>query len=288
MTDRVVLGIHSYADPATEGSFNQLIDGHAWISVTRSGVTEVYGLWPDDHPTRDLDNGAGTDIRHGLESGYPPTASRYYELTPEQATRLEARLRENVTWGYTNTCASWASETVSRVTGQDLDAGELLGLTDTPRQLIESIRKLERQRDTSPANPIAPSEIRRSSSLGALDQADPLVGQATAAVRAEHQRLGLPTDDLFGEVAFAVRLARENDLHGIANIRYPETPDGNVFVRGTGTDPGARALASYRDFTQTPVEASLAAIDAQREAVARQAVVAGLESDRLVPRVQGA
>jgi hypothetical protein len=84
MGDKVILGIHSQTDPNTQGSFNQLIDGHSWISVTRNGTTEHYGLWPDSHP-RGIDNGAASDIRNGIEGerGFNPSISRYYELTPE-------------------------------------------------------------------------------------------------------------------------------------------------------------------------------------------------------------
>ena len=58
--DKIVLGIHSRVDPNTEGYFNEFIDGHAWISVTRNGRTETYGLWPDDHPNPNVkDNGSG-------------------------------------------------------------------------------------------------------------------------------------------------------------------------------------------------------------------------------------
>lgn len=289
MNDRVVLGIHSNVDPNTQGSFNQLVDGHAWISVTRNGRTEVYGLWPDDHPSGRFDNGEGSDIRRGVERGFPSAANRYYELTPEQATQLEARLRENITWEYGNTCASWASDTVSRVTGQTVSGSELLGLTDTPRELIRSIRELERQRPTNPDNPITPAEIQtRSSSFGALDMQDPMVRQADAAVRAERQRVGLPREaDVTGEVAFAVQLARRNGLAGIADIRYPDSPEGNVFLRGTGNDPGARALAPMREFTQTPAEVSLAALDAQNRERAQGALQA-TDVERVAPRAMTA
>lgn len=168
MPDNVVVGIHSSVNPGTQGSFNQFIDGHSWISVTRNGVTTNYGLWPDDHPMVP-NNGSGTDIRVGMEDGQTPSASRYYQLNETQAANLERALQENVTWGYTNTCASWASDTVSRVTGQRIDASEFL-FTDTPRQLIQTIRDLEQQRATSPTDPIRPDEITRgSSSFGAVD-----------------------------------------------------------------------------------------------------------------------
>lgn len=164
--DRVVLGIHSHVDPNTEGSFNQFVDGHAWISVTRNGQTETYGLWPDDHPDV-VDNGRGTDIRRGMETGFPSSANRYFELNAEQARKLETALSENVSWRYTNTCASWASETVQSVTGQRVNADDTLGL-ETPRQLIESIRALERTQRTGPDAPLPADARAGSSSLGAV------------------------------------------------------------------------------------------------------------------------
>lgn len=161
MDEKVVLGIHSHVSANTEGSSNEFIDGHAWISVTRDGRTEVFGLWPDNHPNVE-DNGRSTDIRKGLEAGYPATASRYFELNEAQSQRLESLLDENVTWRYTNTCASWASETVERATGQRVKADDVLGF-ETPRKLIESIRELEREHPTSLDVPQPANAVPRSS-----------------------------------------------------------------------------------------------------------------------------
>lgn len=235
--DPVVLGIHSSVTPGTEGSFNQLVDGHAWISVTRNGRTEVYGLWPDGNPAVP-NNGDATDIRRGVEAGQTADASRYYQLTPDQATRLEERLRENVTWGYSNTCASWASDTVHAVTGQRVQGSELLGFTDTPRKLIESINSLEEQRDTTPTNPLRPDEIRRSSSFGALTP-DELPG-AERSLYANAERA--VARDLPGAgpnvAANLAVLARENGM-GIDHV-VPGT-QGNVFiVQGALDDPAHR------------------------------------------------
>ena len=201
MSDKTVLGIHSYVDARTEGSFNQFVDGHAWISVTRNGYTEVYGLWPDDHP-HVPDNGDASDVRRGLEAGYPATASRYFQLTLGQSKELDAALKENVAWRYTNTCASWASETTERITGQRIDADDTLGF-ETPRKLVETLQKLEKREPTTPDTPQPPVEPRSSSSFGALDTPMPdesmmrelarLVGdpqrqQAWADRVASHQR----------------------------------------------------------------------------------------------------
>ncbi len=178
MNDRVVLGIHSHVSADTEGSGNRFIDGHAWISVTRNGHTEYFGLWPDDHPNVP-DNGRGSDIRRGLEAGYPAAASRYYQLDDAQLQTLQEALGENVSWRYTNTCASWASETVERVTGERVNANDTLGF-ETPRKLVESIRELERGERTSPDAPRAPEPARQpgSSSFGGLYDQVPVPPEA--------------------------------------------------------------------------------------------------------------
>ncbi len=166
--DKIVLGIHSRVDPNTEGYFNEFIDGHAWISVTRNGRTETYGLWPDDHPNPNVkDNGSGTDIRRGMEDGLAASASRYFDLNPQQIKKLETALGENVSWRHTNTCASWASETVESVTGQHVKADDTLGI-ETPRQLIQSIRAQEQTQQTSPDAPRPADAKGGSRSFGAV------------------------------------------------------------------------------------------------------------------------
>ncbi len=42
----MILGIHSNVAGDEKG----FTSGHAWISITHSGTTKVYGLWPDAHP----------------------------------------------------------------------------------------------------------------------------------------------------------------------------------------------------------------------------------------------
>ena len=273
MGDKVILGIHSQTDPNTQGSFNQLIDGHSWISVTRNGKTEHYGLWPDNHP-RGIDNGAASDIRTGIEGerGFNPSVSRYYELTPEQATRLEARLRENVEWSYTNTCASWASETTGLVTGQKIDAGVGLSI-ETPNALNDSLRALERERATSPDDPLRPDEvISRSSSFGALnpnpqlrpisvgsvhpaqaghpDQA--LFQHAVAGVKRLDEHHNRPHDAVSDNMAASLTvLAKENGLQRIDHVRLSEAnahvkQGENVFVVQGAMDDPAHLMAHMK------------------------------------------
>ncbi|MGO3126495.1 MAG: hypothetical protein ACTIJY_00325 [Luteimonas sp.] len=167
---RALLGIHTNTEPGAP-----LIDGHAWLTITRGGKTEAYGLWPANHPLFNQETTPpATDVRRGMEDSYVATASRYYALTPDQLKTFEAATREKVTWAYTNTCASWASDTAYRVTGERVNASELGGLTDTPRQMRESIDQLEIHRNTSPDAPRAPAEAApdRGSSSGSFSAND--------------------------------------------------------------------------------------------------------------------
>jgi LysM repeat protein len=154
---QVVLGVHSNV-PASAG----VTDGHSWITVTRSGSTITYGLWPDDHPdiVRDhLANGDGSDIRTNREGLEGAGANRYYALTETQEATLATVLGENVHWGYTYTCASWASDVVRRVVGEDVTAqdGATVYLSGTPRKLTQSILDRNAIKPTSRLIPLAPS-----------------------------------------------------------------------------------------------------------------------------------
>ncbi|WP_394780061.1 hypothetical protein [Undibacterium sp.] len=149
-TPVIILGIHSNVPASAD-----FTDGHAWISVSRDGVVTNYGLWPDDHPriiAMGQNDPKKSDIRVGMEDGQVSATERYYRLSPRQAAVLEQKLKENVGWHYTNTCASWASETVLAVTGEDVDANDTLGF-ETPRHLSKSITTLEKRRPTNISNP---------------------------------------------------------------------------------------------------------------------------------------
>lgn len=208
--ERAVLGIHTNTEPGAP-----LVDGHAWLTLTRGGRTEAYGLWPASHPRFSGENSPPpTDVRRGIEIGFEATASRYYELTPDQLRTFEAAAREKVTWGYTNTCASWASGTTYRVTGERVNASELGGLTDTPRQLRDSIDLLERRQNTTRDAPRKPEEARpaKGSSSSALSTADPgdrEVRQLLSVV-GDPERMALAMDGLRASArgqAFAAQAA---------------------------------------------------------------------------------
>ncbi|WP_313348254.1 XVIPCD domain-containing protein [Stenotrophomonas sp.] len=247
MTDKVILGIHSHVDPNTQGSFNQFVDGHAWISVTRNGATQYYGLWPDEHPLVE-DNGPETDIRVGMEARSRASASRYYELTPEQVQKLDQALGENVEWAYTNTCASWSTATLTKVTGQTLDAGELM-FTDTPRELIGAIRKAERIQPTTPSHPQPPPEPKQQESSGRSlgDASTTLHRQAMEGVARLDLSLGRAPDESSERMAASLaHLARDQGLNRIDHVVLG-TPTGqspnsqNVFVvQGALDDPAHR------------------------------------------------
>lgn len=145
--DATVLGIHS----SVAGDSHEFGAGHAWLTITAEGRTCSYGLWPDGYEQA-ADNGDASDIRLGLESAQDAVASRYYGLSPVQVVHFWSLTRLNVTWRCTNNCASWATEVVASVVGEDVDADDYLGL-ETPRELGRSILKLESREPTHLASP---------------------------------------------------------------------------------------------------------------------------------------
>ncbi|MCC8441771.1 hypothetical protein LN449_04455 [Xanthomonas cannabis] len=243
--ERVVLGIHS------NGGQGGLTDGHAWITVKRGdSPTEYYGLWPDNHPMV-KDNGAGTDIRSGMEKGQRSDADRYYELSPAQTKALDQALRENVTWELNNNCSSWASETVSRVTGKQIDAGTWLPTVETPNALIDTIRELESRHPTSPSTPEANEPAREGRSSNSLGQNDSSQGRSNPRTKTmtdpEHAgnrlfaglREGLPQHISDERVAFAAQRAHEAGINDMSKVARVIEREGDVFV--VGTTPGFRA-----------------------------------------------
>jgi len=52
-------------------------------------------------------------------------------------------LKKNHTWRYTNTCASFASETFEDVTGVNINANDNFGF-ETPRKITESIINIKK------------------------------------------------------------------------------------------------------------------------------------------------
>ncbi|VAW67935.1 hypothetical protein MNBD_GAMMA10-2873 [hydrothermal vent metagenome] len=143
----IILGIHSNV----AGDNAALTAGHAWLSITQSGITTTYGLWPDSHPNV-IDNGPGSDIRVGLESNVNAVASRYYSLTDAQANHFNRMMGTNVNWQYTHNCSSFASDLVYEIVREDIDADDTLGL-ETPREIGKSILLLEARRPTSLLTP---------------------------------------------------------------------------------------------------------------------------------------
>ena len=143
----MVLGVHSNV----AGGESDYTGGHAWLTITHDGKTIHYGLWPDAHP-KVIDNGNGSDIRIGMEASAKAAASRYYRLSDAQAKHFIALMKSNVTWRYTNTCASWASEVVDEIVGEDVDADDWAGF-ETPRELGKNILKLEVKQPTGLGSP---------------------------------------------------------------------------------------------------------------------------------------
>ncbi|MCB2018653.1 MAG: hypothetical protein KDF54_14260 [Hydrogenophaga sp.] len=283
MSDDVILGVHSNVrkgqiDPETGQPYG-FDAGHAWISVTRDGKTTRYGLWPDGHPAVE-DNGNGSDIRTGMEDGDSPAASRYYRLTPEQAARLDERLRANETWGYTNNCSSWARDTVQAVTGVRLNADDPGILwTETPRQLGDSIHQLEEKKRTSPADPATP-EPARSSSFGPRanlsDTSKQLLQDSEQHVRRLAEQHGLPWDQgMDNTVAAVARQAREEGLTGITHLKVD---DGGIRFAQADGQALREGQVDARTAANTPAhdsEVALVRADANQAAPAQIAETRG-------------
>lgn len=150
--DRVVLGIHTNAEP-NSNAWSVDTEGHAWISVTRNGTTQAYGLWPNEHPRFATEaHHPETNIRKGIENRFPATESRYYELDQKQAAELDKALGEKVTWGYVNNCSNWATKTTERVTGEHIHARDNYGIR-TPGDLANGIQALEKTQPTAVNQP---------------------------------------------------------------------------------------------------------------------------------------
>jgi len=150
-----VMGIHGDED-------------HSWVSYTTDdGVTTTYGLWHLGHvPTKGKIRRVmpGGDVWEGAESRRTSTASRYYDLsdTEEAGFRkwLDIPHRYRRPW---NNCSSWASDTARKVVGEDVDADSWLGF-ELPKEVVESIRKLEKSDPTSSLAPKGEKDSGSSSS----------------------------------------------------------------------------------------------------------------------------
>ncbi len=150
-----VLGVHSNVlDDQAIG------DGHAWLTLHfENGNSTSIGLWTSSlgevrrvvkDPTGFM-LGETFDVKFGLENklGYRAKASRFYALTKDQALLATKVMGAFTGWRFANTCATWATDVVKRVVGEELPSSELAGATNTPRALGGAIKRLERIQPTS-------------------------------------------------------------------------------------------------------------------------------------------
>lgn len=147
--DFTLVGIH------TSVSSNSILvniwnHGHAWITVTKSGKTSRYGLWPDYNDAIEaagLSNGPDTDRRIDFEQG-TGKFSRFKYISPEQMEVLEDFINKH--WEYnllTRNCATFAQKSWKVATRdiENLDANELWNGSpiESPRILGNSILSME-------------------------------------------------------------------------------------------------------------------------------------------------
>lgn len=139
-----------------DGAF--FFDGHAWLTLQQGEDMDGYGLYPDGHTgimAENLDNGAGSDVRHNFEEDKYSGEFQYCEsLTEQQMTKFQQERKKPAHWSETNNCSSWASDTFYEITGTDVDADDewILGV-ETPRELGQNITRLNKQTKNAQGQP---------------------------------------------------------------------------------------------------------------------------------------
>jgi hypothetical protein len=215
-----------------------------------------------------------------MEDRDAPVASRFFRLTPVQAGLLEVRLSENVTWGYTHNCSSWARDTVAAVTGISLNADDPGALwTETPRQLGEAIHQLEKQRQTSPVLPVDAQPAKGSDSVHR--ETDPplsdvslrLMHESEQHVRHIARDHQLAWDHGMDNTVAAV--ARQARLDGLTGISHMVAGGGVVrFAQADGYTIKEGAIDAHVA-ANTPLQASIAQLakeDALRLSEAQEGI----------------
>ena len=130
---------------------------HSWITYTTdNGVTKDYGLWHMSRERTKLRKATRLkgDVWTNASNISQATASRYYnDISNIQKAKFEEFIgqehfyRKN--WIFpTNNCASFASDAIGHVIGEDVDADSWrLGL-EHPDEMVKSIRTLEARNPT--------------------------------------------------------------------------------------------------------------------------------------------
>lgn len=148
-SERIIMGIHS-SEPINNCLFDCNNFGHAWVSLTESGKSTYYGLWPDDHDEitkRGMNNGNGTDIRTNVENGMGEV-NRYYVLNKDQVNRFNQYLRQTLVYnGVKLNCAVFASNIVSYTVNENVSNSWFFGIP-APCSLSRSIDRLNRTNPT--------------------------------------------------------------------------------------------------------------------------------------------
>lgn len=119
--------------------------GHSWLtSLPANGDVHSYGAWPssgtgDVHTDWErIDEDAIAEYDEN-----PDTISYCHPVSDEDLAALEEQVAEDsesFDWWLTDNCASWATDTFSRITGIDFSADDLGALgVETPRALADDI-----------------------------------------------------------------------------------------------------------------------------------------------------
>jgi hypothetical protein len=141
--------------------------------------------------------------------------------------------------------------------------------TETPRQLGDSIHRLEEKDRTSPTSPTTPPPAKSSSSLGARadlwDTSRQLLQDSDQHVRRLAEQHGLPWDQgMDNTVAAVAQQAREDGLTGITHLKAGGGEIRFAQADGYGLKEGAVDARAAANTPQQESEAALAMADARK------------------------
>jgi hypothetical protein len=158
---RYVLGAHSNRSTNADGPY--CTDGHAWVSITDFSVSpptgDSYGLFAI---TEDYDGDGNPDTMQVNGAGYEHANSgpynRYYALAPSEFSSFLTFVTTYHAYTYLYNCASWASDLVLAIIGEDVDADSSWFGIELPAEFGESIILLQ---VADPSNMGVPSASHR-------------------------------------------------------------------------------------------------------------------------------
>lgn len=287
--------------------------GHVYYSISEGQRSDSYGFAPETHGQT---SGPGKVYYDDVENYKDPRYSRTMEISKEQYDKLQAFGKEPGKHGFdmkyggaANSCIDFTWGALNHaglhrntVLGKDKDYEGALKPLDNIRDiksiqapLPDSELNKEQQNKMPERSPlqwlisdqqVAPDGSHRDHR--AAHHQDPLVPQAEAAVRRLDASVGRDYDDRSACLAAsAACLAKANGLTRIDHVVLSEARGDvrageNMFiVQGAPNDPAHhRAMMKTQDAIDTPVEQSLARLQALDETRQQQVQTQAMDEPR--------